>query len=182
MLPEIIDRETFWKGKYLETLQTTYINLAKKRITWESVKRITCNGIVGIVPFTDNGETILIKQFRPPVERFVIEFPAGLNDKNEPLIEVARRELQEETGYFSEDIEEIAVGPLSAGASNEVLNVFIARNAVLQGSQNLDHAEEIEVIKVKIEGFYESLYALERDDTYIDLKLYGLFELARRHI
>ncbi len=182
MMPEIINTEVIWEGRFLKSILITYKNGRGEEIPWEAVKRVNCTGIVAIVPFTKDGYVILNRQFRPPVERYVIEFPAGLNDRDESLESVARRELLEETGYYAETLNEIAKGPLSAGASTEVLNVFMAKDVVLNSSQKLDRAEDIEVIRLPVEGFYERLYELQNEDTYIDLKVYGLFELAKKHL
>ena len=55
------------------------------------------------MPLTDDAEFLLIRQFRPPVNNYVIEFPAGLNDKGDTLKEAAERELLEETGYTARE-------------------------------------------------------------------------------
>ncbi|MBF0538388.1 MAG: NUDIX hydrolase [Nitrospirae bacterium] len=182
MIPSIAGQKVVWQGRFLNALILDYQTSRGELMHWEAFKRINCDGIVAIVPFTADGETIVIKQFRPPVGKYVIEFPAGLNDRNEPLAEVARRELLEETGYDAPTLEEIAVGPLSAGASTEILTVYVARDAVSKGIQTLDRGEDIEIIKLPVKDFYQRLYALEDQHTYVDLKLYGLFVLALRHI
>ncbi len=179
-MPEIIDEKVLWKGRFLKSILITFKNSVGELIHWEAMKRLNCKGIVAIVPFTKDGEIILIKQFRPPVKKFVIEFPAGLNDNNESLKEVAKRELLEETGYKAETVKEIARGPLSAGASTEILTVYVANDVVYAGKQKLDTAEEIEVIKISKDGFYKHLYSLEDDNTYVDLKTCGLYEMAIR--
>jgi len=181
-MPEIIDKKVFWEGKFLKGILITYRNSKGEVLPWEALKRVDCYGIVAVIPFTKEREVILIKQFRPPVERYVIEFPAGLNDRNESLVNVAKRELLEETGYQASTVKEIAIGPLSAGASTEVLTVYIAKDVIFTGGQKLDKNEEIDVIRVPVEYFYERLYDLQDHETYIDLKTYGLFELAKRHL
>ncbi|MBF0344909.1 MAG: NUDIX hydrolase [Nitrospirae bacterium] len=181
MIPSIIGHKVVWQGRFLKALILDYQTSKGERMNWEAFKRINCDGIVAIVPFTANDETIVIKQFRPPIGKYVIEFPAGLNDRNEPLEEVAKRELLEETGYTAKTVEEIAIGPLSAGASTEVLTVYVAMDAVYNGDQKLDRGEDIEIIKLPVKDFYERLYALEDENTFVDLKLYGLFVLAMRH-
>ncbi len=180
MLPEIVDRKVLWEGRFLKSILITFKTAQRELVPWEALKRVDCHGIVAIVPFTKEGEVILIKQYRAPVERYVIEFPAGLNDHHESLDEVAKRELIEETGYRAETVTSIIKGPLSAGASTEVLTVYIARDVVFTGSQQLEEHEEIEVIKVPAEGFYEGICALQDKNTYIDLKVFGLFELSKR--
>jgi ADP-ribose pyrophosphatase len=178
----ILNEKTAWTARYLEAILIEYENGSGNVLQWEAFRRLRCDGIVAVVPFTAEGETVIVKQFRPPVGKYVLEFPAGLNDRGEPLDEVARRELLEETGYMAPTLREIAVGPLSAGASTEVLTVYLATNVVKAATQNLDLAEEIEIITLPVEGFYDSLNSLTGKDTYTDLKVYGLFELAKKHL
>lgn len=182
MSPETIGEKVLWEGRYLRSLLIEYRNSTDDVISWEAFQRVGVNGIVAVVPFTPEGDVILVKQFRPPVKSYVIEFPAGLNDKDETLEEVAARELLEETGYRTDNLRVIAEGPLSPGASTEILTVFLATNLLDTGKQRTDDVEEIEVIRVPSEGFNEKLLSLMDDETFLDLKIPGLFELALREI
>ncbi len=178
--PIILNKKILWEGRFLRSLLIEYRSSGGRIIPWEAFQRIGVRGIVAVVPFTEDNRVVLVKQFRPPVERYVIEFPAGLNDMDEPLHQVASRELLEETGYSSESLRQIAQGPLSSGASTEVLTVFLAKNCRKTHPQRLDEVEEIEVITLPFDNFYERLFSLQAQDTYIDLKIPGLFEIARR--
>ncbi|MBF0515626.1 MAG: NUDIX hydrolase [Nitrospirae bacterium] len=178
----ILGKKTNWRGTFLSAIEFEVKNSKGVRFNWEAFERNNCNGIVAIVPVTKDRGVIVVKQFRPPVGKYVIEFPAGLNDKGETLTEVAQRELLEETGCRAGRLIPIATGPLSSGASTEVLTVYAALDVVLYCGQALDPHEDIEIITLPLDNFYEHLYALEGPDTYIDLKLYGLLELAKRHI
>jgi 8-oxo-dGTP pyrophosphatase MutT (NUDIX family) len=180
-IPCIINKKILWEGGFLRSLLIEYKDPRGKIIPWEAFQRVGVKGIVAVVPFTEDNRVVLVKQFRPPVERFVVEFPAGLNDRDEPLVDVAHRELLEETGYYSESIIKIAEGPLSSGASTEILTVFLATKCINTHSQRLDDVENIEVITLPFNDFYETLFSLQKEDTYIDLKIPGLFEIARRH-
>ncbi|MCI4626994.1 MAG: NUDIX hydrolase [Candidatus Magnetoovum sp. WYHC-5] len=181
-MTKIINKETLWNGKHLKAVLYEYGNSKSPKLRWEAFSRLNCYGIVAIVPITKDGEVIVIKQFRPPVEKYVVEFPAGLNDRSESLIDVAKRELLEETGYKAQTIKEIAIGPLSAGASTEVLTLYLATGLIPVSEQKLDLEEEIEIFKLPFDKFYDHVYKLENENTYIDLKLYGLFELAKKHL
>ncbi|NOY39271.1 MAG: NUDIX hydrolase [Nitrospirae bacterium] len=180
MKPEIIETRTLWEGSFLRSILITYRNARGNIIPWEAFQRIGVRGIVAVVPFTVTGDVLLIKQFRPPLGRYVVEFPAGLNDRDERLEDVARRELLEETGYRADTLTAVAEGPLSSGASTEILTVYFADNVVYTGKQTLDDVEEIEVISLPLDGFHKHLLSLQDDETYLDLKIPGMFELALR--
>jgi len=178
MMPEILKRTPCWTGHYLASEMIHYRLANGKEHAWESFHRTGCNGIAAIVPFTRNKEVVLVRQFRPPVNSYVIEFPAGLNDRNEDLIDVAMRELWEETGYKAGQMTFLVSGPLSAGASSEILSVFLAEELSLSDGSQTDHLEEIEVIHIPKDDFYPRFFQLADKDTLLDLKIPGLFELA----
>jgi len=187
---KILEKKTLWEGKFLRCIITTYIDSSSKAREWESVERVNCKGIVAIVPVTDNKEVLLIRQFRPPVNAYVVEFPAGLSEREDMLEEAARRELLEETGYSAKEMIYLTEGPLSSGASGEILTVFLAKGLALnplnqiqgQGIVRRDETEEIEVLKIPINELYQRLSELRSKGNLIDLKIYGLLELAKRYL
>ena len=179
---KIKNKKTVWEGKFLRSVLITYVDSLGQLREWEAFERVHCKGIVAIVPVTDNKEVLLVKQYRPPVQGYVIEFPAGLNDRGETLEGAAQRELLEETGYAAREMIFLAEGPLSSGASGEVITAFLARGLEFRGIGQRDETEEIEVLKVPIQEFYERLSELFEKGYYIDLKVFGLMELAKRYL
>lgn len=179
---KILNKKLLWEGKYLRTVRITYKGGEGDLRYWEAVERVNCNGIVAIVPVTKDGHVIFVRQFRPPVNSYVIEFPAGLNDMNEPLEVVALRELLEETGYTADKLIFLAKGPLSTGLSKEILMVYLANNAELAETPERDEAEDIEVLNIPIDEVNKALELLEKEGNLIDLKIPGLLELARKHL
>lgn len=178
---EIIKKEIEWKGNFLRCLRITYNDSEGKPRQWEAVERINCDGIVAIVPITDEDEVLLIRQFRPPVNNYVIEFPAGLNDRGEKTEIAALRELLEETGYEAKEMIFLGKGPISSGLSNEILTVYLARGLVFRGAGQMDETEDIEVIKIPLDSIYERLSDLAEKGNLIDLKIFGFIEMAKRH-
>ncbi len=179
---EIVGQEDLHEGRFLRCLKLTYRNPEGVLRQWEAVERVNCAGIVAIVPVTDEGEMILIRQFRPPVDNCVVEFPAGLNDRGESIEEAAFRELLEETGYEAKEMIFLAKGPLSSGSSREILTVYLAKGLVFKGIGQRDETEDIEVLKVPVESVYETLSKLSEDGDLVDLKIYGFIELAKKHL
>lgn len=184
---KIIGRKTAWEGRFLRCILTTYIDSSGAIREWESFERVNCKGIVAVVPVTDTKEVLLIRQFRPAVNGYVIEFPAGLNDREDTLEEAAKRELFEETGYSAREMIFLTEGPMSSGASGEILTVFLAKGLALnqvqgQGIGGRDETEDIEVLRVPIAELDHKLSALQSEGNYVDLKIFGLIELARKYL
>lgn len=179
---DILKKETLYEGKYLRCVRITYRDSSGALRHWEAVERVNCDGIVALVPVTDDGHVILVRQFRPPLNSYVIELPAGLNDKNETLEAVAERELFEETGYTADKLTPIAKGPLSGGLSGEVLTVYLATGLEFKGDNEGDGSEDIEVLKVPLNGIYDWLSDLVKNGNLIDLKIFGLIEMAGKYL
>lgn len=176
----VLNKKTLWEGKFLRTVLIRYSDGSGKPRDWEAVERVNCSGIVGIVPFTDDGMVILIRQFRPPVNGHVIELPAGLCDPGEKFEDAARRELLEETGYAAEDMKFLAEGPISSGLSSEFLTVFAATGLTYAGIGERDETEYIEVLIVPLSKVISELALRRKAGDFIDMKIYGLIELAKR--
>jgi len=176
----VTDKKTVYQGKFLRFMKATYTDSCGLFREWEFIERVNCNGIVAIVAVTDTHEVLLIRQFRPPVNRYVIEFPAGLNDKGDTIEEAARRELLEETGYYARRLIPVTEGPLSSGASGEILSVFLAQDLKFKGTAERDETEDIEVMKIPIETLYDHLSAFRSRGDFVDLKILGLLELAKK--
>jgi 8-oxo-dGTP pyrophosphatase MutT (NUDIX family) len=186
---KILKEKTLWEGKFLRTTLIQYAgsfspeaegDTAQTIRDWESVGRVNCNGIAGLVPITEDREVILIRQFRPPIKGYVIELPAGLCDIGELPEEAAARELIEETGYSAGNLTFLIKGPLSSGSSSEILSVFTATGLSYVGVGKRDDNEDIEVLKVRVEDLYSRLEELQDEGDHIDLKIFGLVELAKR--
>ncbi len=184
---KIINKEVLWQGRFLRIVLISFVDKDGNIRKWEAVERINSKGIVIVIPITPEGEFVFIRQFRPAFGGFVIEFPAGLNDKKEALIDVARRELIEETGFLSDEIIFLAEGPVSSGLSTEVITVYIAKN-VKEASEDLkrryppDDTEKIEVLKIPHIKAFDFLEKQRLNGDFIDLKIYGFIELARKYI
>jgi ADP-ribose pyrophosphatase len=101
-------------------------------------------GACVVIPLLDNGDVILEKQFRYPVGREMIEFPAGKLDPNEDPLICALRELREETGYSASEWAYAGCMHLAIAYSTEVIHIYFARGLV-QGARDLDEGEFLDV-------------------------------------
>ena len=84
-------------------------------------------GAVAVVPLLDDGRVVLVRQYRAPIDRMLLEIPAGIRDVGgEPAEVTAQRELGEEVGLAARDLEWLCTFDNSAGFSDERVLVYLA--------------------------------------------------------
>ena len=115
-------------------------------------------GSVFIVPVTDIGKIIMVKQYRYLNDRFSIEFPGGSVKKDEQPSLSAHKELIEETG-FEGDFEEIGIYNPCNGLTNEICHVFIARNLKPSMKYKKDEMEDFELLEYTFNEIEEMITA-----------------------
>lgn len=110
---------------------------------------ITHPGAVVVLAFLDDGRLLLERQFRYPLDRELIELPAGKLDAGEDPLECARRELLEETGYTAAEWRQLAEAHPCVGYSDERLVYFVASGLVHEGAR-LDDGEFLEAFPLAL--------------------------------
>jgi ADP-ribose pyrophosphatase len=145
---------------------------------WEAWIDDTPDSVI-VFPMTENGQVVLVKQFRPGSEREELEFPGGMIDPGEKAIRAAERELLEETGYQG-NIEFICAknySPYSAGRKH----IFLATNCKqITKHLDLDPNEFLEVAIIDIEDLENLLYDSKirnPDVAYMALHHLGLLKI-----
>jgi len=106
------------------------------------------HGSAMIIPFFNNGEILMLNQFRYLHNKESLEFPCGSIKDGETIEETARKELIEETGYDGK-LEKIGQFIPYNGISDDITYVFIARELKLSNSATKDDSEEFELLKLK---------------------------------
>ena len=101
-------------------------------------------GAVAVVPVTPEGNIVLVRQYRYPVGKVMLEVPAGKLDKGEHPDDCARRELEEETGYVAHRIKRLSSIYTTPGFTDEVIHLYIAEQLTL-AKQRPDEDEFLEV-------------------------------------
>lgn len=152
---------------------------------WEYAERRGVTRIAVIVALTPDHELLLIEQPRRPVGRTVIELPAGLcgdepGREAEALVEAARRELVEETGWTAAELRELSAGPPSAGLSSEVITLVGATGLRRVGAGGGIEGEHITVHEIPLAGAPAWLADRERSGALIDPKVWAGLWFAGR--
>ncbi len=133
--------ETVYTGKII-TVRHDTVRLPNGR---EATRDVVAHpGAVAVVPITAAGEVVLVRQYRYPVARALLEVPAGKLDKGERPEDCARRELEEETGYQAGSLEHLATFFTAPGFSDEQMHLYAARD-LRKTSQNTDQDEFIDI-------------------------------------
>ena len=106
----------------------------------------------------------MVRQYRNALDRFTLEIPAGkLDDPKEPKIECAYRELEEETGYRSENLEYLMTINTTVAFCDECIGVYIARD-LIPSKQHLDEDECIEVEEWDVKDLLKLIYSGKMTD------------------
>ena len=133
-------------------------------------------GASAVVPLLPDGNIILVKQFRYPVNRVTLEIPAGkLDVAGEDPIECARRELSEETGYSAEKIWKLTSIATTVGFTNEWIHIYGA-TGLTSGAQHTDEDEFINCVKVPL---VEAVSMVERGEIFDAKSAVGILLLNK---
>ena len=172
----ITKKETAFEGEHLKFVRKWFRTSRGEEAVWETIERknVYNRGAVVIVALTKERELILERNWRAPIESSVIQFPAGLSDKEgESEEEVARRELLEETGYEAKKLIPIIPAPLCPALAATRAMHFLAPEVEFAGRESEEIEEGIEVLKVPVEELDDFLLNLP-EDTELDLRVLGI--------
>lgn len=167
-------RQELLKGRFLHVVRDTVRLPDGGEATREFVLH---PGAVAVVPLLDDGRLVLVRQYRYPVAKVLLEWPAGKRDPGESTLACAMRELQEETGYTA--CEWAYGGEIhnAAAYSSESIWIWFARGLVA-GPPRLDHGEFVETVTLT----EAELAAIDLHDGLPDVKtLIGLHWLQQWH-
>ena len=143
---------------------------------WEYAERKSAREAVAVLAMTADGEVILTDQYRRPVDRRVIDYPAGLVGDEDGLNDpegTARKELEEETGYTCRSVELLARGPSSPGITSEVVSFYRAKDVEKKSKGGGVGGEDITVHTVPLVELRDWLTARQEEGALIDLKIWG---------
>ena len=116
-------------------------------------------GAVCVIPVLDNGDVIVERQYRYPLDRVILEIPAGkLDSAGENRLSAIQRELSEETGYTADEWTEIGPFHPAPAYSDEYITMYMARS-LHKGNRHLDADEFLDVYTVPLKTLVEDVMA-----------------------
>jgi ADP-ribose pyrophosphatase len=167
-----IDGEVAYDGGFLKVSRDR-VTLPNGAITHREY--IKHPGAVVVLAILDDGSVLLERQFRYPMERVMIELPAGKIDAGEEILACAKRELQEETGYTASDWQYVTTIHNAIAYSDEHLDLFLARG-LTAGPSKLDEGEFLETFSATLPEMLEMV----RNGQITDVKtIIGAFWLEK---
>lgn len=163
-LTEIIERlETLYTGSYLD-LEKQHLRLPDGR---EAVREIVnVRDAVAVLPILENGDVVLVRQYRPAIKKTLLEIPAGLLDDGEDEKTAAIRECEEETGYCPKQLKRLLRYAHAEGYSTGWITLFVADDLEKTGKISLDRTEHLEPVQLS----FEELEQLARQNEILDSK------------
>ena len=121
-------------------------------------------GAVCVIPITDDGCAVMERQYRYPVDRVLLEIPAGkLDSKSEDHEAAARRELEEETGYRAKELIPLGMFYPACAYSDETIWMYLAKG-LERGERHLDADEFLDVELIPLKDLVKQVLAGEIPD------------------
>jgi ADP-ribose pyrophosphatase len=170
LVEQFVDSEVRLSGGFLTVVRDRVRLPSGALATREYVRH---PGAVAIVPILDDGRLVMVRQYRHPLGRVLLEWPAGKLDAGESVLSCAVRELREETGYTASQWARAGVFHNACAYSDEGIEIWFARG-LQAGSAALDDGEFVEVCLREAHEVQALLHAGELTDMKTALGLLWL--------
>ena len=157
-----LKRELVYQGSILD-IYADYMQLPDgKTEKWDFVSHR--KGAAAAVAVTEDGNLLLVRQYRSALDRETLEIPAGSRDSvTEDTAVCAKRELEEETGWKCDHMEKLLQLKTTVAFCNEFIDVYLATE-LKSGVQKLDEGEEIEIVSMPLADAVQKIYCGEIQD------------------
>ncbi len=170
-----LDRKLVHEGNVIDIYEdTVFVNGHEAK--WDYIHH---DGAAAVVAVNDEGKLLMVRQFRNALDRETLELPAGKVDAiDEPRIECAYRELEEETGFRCDELEFLITVNTTVAFCNEAIDIFVAKN-LIPSKQNLDPDEIIHVEAWSVEELEELIFSGKLTDAKT---IAGITAYARKYL
>lgn len=157
-----VKRELVHKGAIID-VYTDYMEFENgHKAKWDFIHH---DGAAAVVPVLADGRILMVRQYRNALERYTLEIPAGkLDASDEPGLACAKRELEEETGYKSDDLEWLITVRTTVAFCDEKIEIYVANN-LKPTKQNLDEDEFVDVKAYTLAELKKEIFAGRIEDS-----------------
>jgi ADP-ribose pyrophosphatase len=128
-------------------------------------------GSVGIVAVDSERRLVLVKQWRQPARKVLLEIPAGVREEGEDPLATAQRELREECGLHGGHWEQVAHAWTTPGFVREEMTLFIA-TGLEEGEADPDEGEDVQIVRRSVDELPQLIAETEDMKTLAGLLLY----------
>ena len=156
--PRVLDRRVVFESPFVDVIEKQVEFGAERGV--ETFWSVRTAGYVAVVAITDDGTIPLVSQYRPAVERHVLEFPSGMIEKDESPADAARRELLEETGCRCDEVVPLGRLHVDSGRFETQQWAFFAPRARLVDAEPR-REEDLDVLFVRPEELRTSILSGE---------------------
>ena len=178
-------------GRFIALRKLEYIDRRGIARSWESADRVNGSprggsqpsAVLIIARIVPDDEILLVRQFRPPAGKYMIEFPAGLVDPGEDIETTAHRELYEETGYQGKFLFATSPGYSSPGLTGEAVALCVMEidggKYPVTPENHQEECEDIEVFRVAVSELAGFLAGQEAAGCGVDSKLHTFLAMKQ---
>ena len=142
-----ISSESIYKGKIIDVYKDKVICPNGHESTRELIRHCKASCIMA---FTSDNKLLIERQYRYPYDEVIYEFPAGKCDKDEDPLVTAKRELEEETGYYANNIVYLGKMYPSCAYTDEVIYLYLA-TSLERRKQHLDENEALNIFEMSLD-------------------------------
>lgn len=174
---ETITTKKIFDGKII-SVQVDEVKLPNGKKSYREI--VKHPGAVAIIPITANGKIVFVKQYRKPLERALIEIPAGKIEPSEAPEVTAVRELEEETGYTTNELLYVTSFYTSPGFADEIIHIYLTEKMTpLYETVAGDDDEFVELVELSLE---EAKQYTKEQKIYDAKTIFALVHLENRRL
>ena len=171
----LINHKEVYSGKIIKV----HVDTIRQKSGGKTIREVVLHpGGVTAVPILDDGRLLLIRQFRYPIRKYILELPAGKLDSGQPPMETVARELEEEIGYCAGNLTHECTFYTTPGISNESIHLFMARDL----TPSVQHLEEGEHITVESHTIEECLQKIKNGEICDGKTILGILWYQMKYV